>query len=97
MGELTDIVRSLTTQAGVEEIWVYPEEDGTATIRRGIVAPNGMYRCWGDSEKLDVIMKDLRDAWGGKLQFATAVAARAALEKADAGRVGRLLDEELAA
>lgn len=94
---LTDIVRSLTTQAGVEEIWVYPEEDGTATIRRGIVAPNGMYRCWGDSEKLDVIMKDLRDTWGGKLQFASAMAARAALEKADAGRLGRLLDEELAA
>jgi hypothetical protein len=94
---LTDIVRSLTTQAGVEEIWVFPEDDGTATIRRGIVAPARTYRCWGDSEKLDTIMADLRKRWGGQLRFATPQAARDALDEADAGRLGRLLPDELAA
>jgi hypothetical protein len=66
LGRLTDTVRSLTTQACVEEVWIYPEDDGTATIRRGLVAPAGTYRCWGDSEKLDMIIADLRKKWGGR-------------------------------
>lgn len=94
---LTDVVRSLTTQAGVEEIWIFPEEDGTATIRRGLVAPVRTYRCWGDSEKLDTIMADLRKRWGGALRFDNPVLARAALDDADAGRLNRLEPEELAA
>lgn len=94
---LTDTVRSLTSRAAVEEIWVWPEEDGSATIRRGLVAPTGTYRCWGDGEKLDAIMAGLRERWGRALLFTNPVIARAALDEADAGRLGRLLEEELAA
>lgn len=94
---LTDIVRSLTTRAAVEEIWVVPEEDGTATIRRGLVAPARTYRCWGDSEKIDTIMADLRKLWGGAMRFDTPQAAIKALDEADADRLNRLLPDELAA
>lgn len=93
---LTDTVRSLTTRSGVEEIWVFPQDDGTGIIRRGGCAPNGLYRCWGDSVKIDRIMKDLRAMHGSELKFITPERARAALDMADAGRLARLEPEELA-
>ena len=93
---LTDTVRSLTTRAAVQEVWVYVDDDGTATIRRGLQAPNGLYRCWGDSEKLDTIMEALRVRWGRQLKFRTPELARAALDEADAGRLSRLEPDELA-
>lgn len=94
---LTDTVRILTTRAAIDEIWVWPEKNGTATIRRGLVAPTGTYRCWGNSEKLDVILARLRERWGNALSFSSPTEARAAMDEADAGRLGRLLEEELAA
>ncbi|MGW8278540.1 hypothetical protein ACWGK7_03465 [Sphingomonas aurantiaca] len=94
---LTDIVRSITTRAGVEELWVCPEDDGTATIRRGALAPNGLYRCWGDSEKIDAIMTTLRKVHGARLMFDTPQRARSAMDNADESRLERLDPEELAA
>lgn len=94
---LADTVRSLTTTAGVEEVWVYPEQDGTASIRRGVSAPNGLYRCWGEADKIDTIMSALLAEHGPRLVFNTPQLARAALDRADEGRLERLDPEELAA
>lgn len=94
---LTDTVRSVTTRNGVEELWIHPADDGSATIRRGVVAPVGLYRCWGDSQKLDAIITSLRHKHGGALQFNSPRHARTALNKADRGRLERLESHEMGA
>jgi hypothetical protein len=95
--ELTDAVRYMITRGAVEEVWVEPEQGGPATIKRGLFAPAGRYRCWGDWAMIDKIMKILRDKHGDGLVFRSAVDALAALKDAEDGRLRHLEDDELAA
>jgi hypothetical protein len=92
---LTKRVRNLTIQPGIEEVWIQPGS-GHATIYRGVSAPNGLYRLWGDSDRIDDLMSRLRDAHGDELDFPTPQEARLALDEADGGRLSRLSEQELA-
>ena len=96
---LTDRVRSLVSRPGIEELWIEPADKG-ASIRRGVCAPNGLYRRWGSSIHIDGVLAALRGMHGDTLSFATAAAARGALEAADVAagsHLTQLLHEELAA
>lgn len=57
---------------------------------------DGLYRPWGDSDRVDDLMSRLRDQHGDDLDFPTPQAAREALDEADGGRLSRLSDQELA-
>lgn len=92
---LTKRVRILVSTPGIEEVWVEPGNP-LAFIRRGAAAPNGLYRLWGDSERVDDLMSRLRDSHGDDLHFPTPQDARAALDDADGGRLSRLSEQELA-
>lgn len=94
---LTDSIRRLVTAGATEEIWVVPLDDGSAIIRRGLAAPLGRYRCWGDNVLVDHVIAALRDKHGHDLAFRTAVDAIAALKEAEDGRLRHLEPEELAA
>lgn len=89
-------VRALVSLPGVEEVWIEPGKTSAAIVR-GACAPNGLYRLWGDSDGVDDLMSQLRDAHGEELVFPNAEAARAALDAADGGKLARLNDQELAA
>lgn len=92
---LTKRVRMLVSTPGIEEVWVQPGK-ATAVIYRGAAAPNGLYRLWGNSDRVDDLMSRLRDKYGDHLSFPTAQDARAALDEADGGSLLRLSDQELA-
>lgn len=94
---LTDRIRHMVTTGSIEEVWVEPLEDGTATIRRGIAAPAGRYRVWGDNVLVDRVMSDLHAKYGATLSFRTADVAVLILTQVEAGRLLRLEPEELAA
>ncbi|MFX4086151.1 hypothetical protein ACKU27_13720 [Sphingobium yanoikuyae] len=94
---LTDTVRAMITTGSVEEIWVDPNADGTALIKRGIAAPAGRYRCWGDSALLDRVIAELRAQCGNDLSFKSATAAISAIKTVEDGRLRHLDPEELAA
>ena len=101
--EFRDGLRILTIQhqllesrRSIEEIWVQPEIDGTATIHRGLSAPNGLYRLWGGSPLIARVLVELSERHGD-LAFPSPLAARVALDDAAAGRLIGLMDSELAA
>jgi hypothetical protein len=86
---LTDTVRAMVATGSVEEIWVDPNADGTAIIKRGIAAPAGRYRCWGDSVLLDNVIAEL--------SFQSATAAILAIKTVEDSRLRHLEPDELAA
>ncbi|WP_159981900.1 MULTISPECIES: hypothetical protein [unclassified Novosphingobium] len=94
---LTDRIRHMVTTGSIEEVWVEPLDDGTATIRRGIAAPAGRYRVWGDNVLVDRVMADLHAKYGPTLSFRTADVAVALLKGVEAGRLLHLEPDELAA
>lgn len=96
---LTDRVRSLVSRPGIEELWIEPAGKG-ASIRRGVCAPNGLYRRWGSSIHIDGVLAAMRGVHGETLSFASASAAQGALEAADiaaGSHLAQLASEELAA
>ncbi len=96
---LTERVRSLVSRPGIEELWIEPAGKG-ASIRRGVCAPNGLYRRWGSSIHIDGVLAVLRDMHGETLSFASASGAQSALEAADVtagGHLAHLAGEDLAA
>ncbi len=95
---LTKRVRFLVSTPGIEEVWIEPGQGAArAMIRRGVAAPNGLYRLWGHSEQVDDLMSRLRDVNGEGLSFPTPQDARAALDEADGGRLLRLSNVEMGA
>ncbi|WP_157222590.1 hypothetical protein [Novosphingobium sp. AP12] len=97
MRVLTDQIRHMITTGGTEEVWVDPQDDGTATIRRSVAAPAGRYRCWGDNILIDRVMAALHEKYGDVLAFKSADIAIFALQKIEEGRLRHLEPEELAA
>ncbi|MBB4857183.1 hypothetical protein HNO88_000490 [Novosphingobium chloroacetimidivorans] len=91
---LTKQVRTLVSTPGIEEIWVEPGVR-SASIRRGVAAPNGLYRLWGNSDRIDDVLSRLRAKHGDGLDFATPADARTALDEADGGMLLRLSEQEL--
>ena len=101
--EFRDGLRILTVQhqllgsrSAIEEIWIQPEADGTATIHRGVSAPNGLYRVWGGRSMVAKVFVDLGEL-GSDLTFPTPLDARSALDEAANGRLIGLSESELAA
>jgi hypothetical protein len=96
---LTDRVRSLVSRPGIEELWIESAGKG-ASIRRGVCAPNGLYRRWGSSIHIDGVLAAMRGMYGETLSFMSASAAQGALEAADTAtgnHLSQLASEELVA
>ncbi|UZW54950.1 hypothetical protein NUH86_15965 [Sphingobium sp. JS3065] len=94
---LAETVRGMVARSAIEEIWVQPLQDGKARIRRGSIAPQGTYWCWGDPELVDMIMGELHRLHGDDLMFSSAAGAIDALKSAEKDRLKSLEAEELAA
>ncbi|WP_298691747.1 hypothetical protein [uncultured Sphingomonas sp.] len=101
--EFRDGLRILTVQhqllgsrSAIEEIWIQPEADGTATIHRGVSAPNGLYRVWGGRTMVAKVFVELGEEHSD-LTFPTPFAAKHALDEAAGGRLIGLMESELAA
>lgn len=82
LNALTRRLESEVNMAGVQEIWIEPD-DACAFLRLGMCSPPRRFRLWGSRDEVAQLRDVLANTYGAELRFGTAQAALDALNAAN--------------